>query len=269
MRGGLLDMLSGPGAAPPPPPGPDEILASLTARDGTTQMVPATLSLDSQHYVDSSGNLLIGAPDENGMAAQGYEADGSLMGPQFFGFGPNYGDVGGLYTGGAPLAPDIWMGEGADLTVRGGGPPSPGGAPPGSLNYSGGNGIPDNWKNFDNNNITTGGGFFTMDERFGEKLPFSFQAGSSMPSTNNWRLLPPNYRRPGFIMRNGQIINTNSPTMYGPLGSGSLGDEGTAPGWRSGAAAGYPSAYSPGGTGYAVWGWPGQVGTLGGAPASS
>jgi hypothetical protein len=159
--------------------------------------------------------------------------------PGSYNLGPNYGDTGRL--------------SGTPMDSAG-------------LDWSGG--TPSNWKDFDNHNTSTGGGFFTMDELFGDKLPTSFQAGSSLLSTNNWRLLPSEYRRPGYIMRNGRIIDTNSPTMFGPLGSGSLGDAGPAPSWRSGAGAGVPSAYSPGSTAYGVTGWPGQMGGWGMIPAS-
>lgn len=218
-------------STPAPPPGPDGLLAQLAAQGTATQMVPAFLAREQDHYVDSSGNNLIGAPDENGMAAMAINPDGTPASPQFFGQGPPYNDSSLPYTGGAPM----------------------------TYNDTGANhdsGVPSDWEQY-KGNATTGGGFFTLDDVYasqGKDLPTAFQSGSNMPSTNNWRLLPVDYRRPNYIMRNGRIIDLNSGEMRGSSVYGG--------GWSSGASMGFPSAYpvgNPSGNNMAFVGWPGQV----------
>lgn len=125
-------------------------------------------------------------------------------------------------------------------------------------------GYPGDWHDFSSNNTSTGGGFFNMEELFHSQrraVPQAFTAGSNMPSTNNWRLLPPEFRAPRYIMRNGQIIDTQGGTMYGPYGSGGMGDSPISnPSWRSGAGAGYPVAYAQSPISWAISGWPGASG---------
>jgi hypothetical protein len=119
-----------------------------------------------------------------------------------------------------------------------------------------------NWHDFNSNNTTTGGGFFNFEElfqRLGKMAPQAFQSGSNMPSTNNYRLLPPDFRKPNYIMRNGQIIDMSGPTMKGPWGtSDSMGED--APSWRSGAGVGMPVAFARSPIDNAISGWPGAFG---------
>lgn len=107
------------------------------------------------------------------------------------------------------------------------------------------------------------GGFFSLEKLFGMRqgasgLPIggAAQMGSLAPSTNNWRLLG---KGPGWIMRNGQYIQTQDPSAkWGlPLGADySFSDT---------AESGAPSAHryvSPGGAfgGMNKWDayyWPG------------
>jgi hypothetical protein len=122
-------------------------------------------------------------------------------------------------------------------------------------------GYPSNWHDFNSNNYSTGGGFFNFEELFqkqGKRAPQAFQSGSNLPSTNNYRLLPPEYRDPRYIMRNGQIIDMNSNNMAGPFGPDSMGVNN--PSWGSGAVAGSPVAWSPGPYGPNKIGWPGAFG---------
>jgi hypothetical protein len=123
-------------------------------------------------------------------------------------------------------------------------------------------GFPTNWQDYSSNNISTGGGFFAFDELYhgiGQEVPWAFQSGSNMPSTNNYRLLPPEYRKPNYIMRNGQIIDMNAESNYGPFGRGEFGGGYANPSWRSGAAVGMPVAWAQGPAGYGISGWPGQL----------
>lgn len=124
-------------------------------------------------------------------------------------------------------------------------------------------GFPGDWHDFSSNNISTGGGFFDFDELYhnrGLPVPLPFMSGAGGPSTNNYRLLPPEYRHPNFIMRAGQIINRYGPNMYGPYGGPPVNEELNYPAWRSGAGVGYPVAYSPSPVSWAISGWPGQLG---------
>ena len=187
--------------------------------------------------------------------------------PASYGFGPPYPEQ-GVYTGPPPLAPEIWRGDVAD-DGRGGAPVDSG-LPPGALDFSGGTAAPANWEDF-KGNTSTGGGFFTIEDlyrRRGEGVPAQFQSGSGMASTNNYRLFGGS---PGWIMRNGYIINTNDVNgLYGPYGIGGMGDTPiTNPRWRSGAGAGFPAAYAAGSVATSIGGWPGSgVLALLGTPGS-
>ncbi len=157
--------------------------------------------------------------------------------PLRYGAGPPYADSPQRYDGPPPME------AGADW------------------NYSSGV-APANWHDFNSNNTTTGGGYFNFEELFhgqGRQVPQAFQAGSNLPSTNNYRILPPDFRQPGYIMRNGQIIDMNGPTMHGPWGT-SDSMSGDAPSWRSGAGVGYPVAFARSPIDTAISGWPGAFG---------
>lgn len=122
-------------------------------------------------------------------------------------------------------------------------------------------GFPGNWHDYSSNN-TTGGGFFNIDELYhaqGRAVPDIFQSGSNLPSTNNYRLLPPDYRQPRYIMRNGQIIDLNSDTIYGPYGHGETGGRYENPRWRSGSGLRVPGAHAFGSIAGTVFGWPGAL----------
>ena len=176
-----------------------------------------------------------------------------LFDPYSYGVGPPYGGFAGrVDTNPNPVDPPIWTGDsGGPLGTE---PPAT--MPEGALNWEGGSG-PINWQDFHTpKNLTAAGGFWTMEDVFGMDMPGIFQRGSQAPSTNNWRLIPGG--RPGMIMRNGQIINTRSGSMYGPQGFdfGMQSDQ-IAPRWRSGEGMGVPAAYATSPTGWQMTGWPG------------
>lgn len=60
-----------------------------------------------------------------------------------------------------------------------------------------------------------------------QSVPQSFSTGSNALSTNDWRLLPSQYRNPNYFMINGQIIDRNQANIeLSPFGHGSqLGAE--------------------------------------------
>lgn len=122
------------------------------------------------------------------------------------------------------------------------------------------------------------GGWFTLDQLYGQRRPDSagmgqqvpdmFQYKSNWPSTNNWRLLG---MGPNWIMRNGMLINVDEnarwglPTMYNmsasPSAEHGMGHRvGIAPG-KGGKYGGVPSIgggselFWPGGPiiGYERW----------------
>src|SRR5262249_37658681 len=113
-----------------------------------------------------------------------------------------------------------------------------------------------------------GGGGGPARAPLGGNVPHQFMAGSNLPSTNNWMLLPPPYNKPGYAMRNGHIID-NSPANQGRGGFWAPGIEKIVtsrddagqlferrPG--SGAQFGFP-ALMPSGGGLAYAFWPGQL----------
>lgn len=110
------------------------------------------------------------------------------------------------------------------------------------------------------NNIEAGG---TNDP----SVQSPFYVGQDLPSTNNWRLLPPPYNQPGYIMRNGIIISTSSmKTDRGfwaggnPQGGVSAEHGNVVPyiGFGTGARFGYPGWFAPGYAPQSV-GWPGSI----------
>ncbi len=168
--------------------------------------------------------------------------------PQTYGLGPFYNNIGGAYQGPDPLAPPVWTGDEA-----GGGA-----SPPGALDFSSGDVAPVNWQDYNPGNTSTGGGFFTEDQLSAAQgqsiVPPSFQSGSNMPSTNNWRLLGGQYRQPNYIMRNGNVINLNHPWLRHPFGQ-------HLQSYVSGASDRNPSAMGPASSREYNWtatGWPGS-----------
>jgi hypothetical protein len=111
------------------------------------------------------------------------------------------------------------------------------------------------------NDRSAGGGFFTAEDQFSGQVPTSFQQGASSPSTNNYRLLPPEYRTPQFIMRNGYIIDRYATDLHGPEmnRTESHSQQGSGPFWKLGSAVttGYPAGYAYG-FGGTTSGWPGS-----------
>ncbi len=94
--------------------------------------------------------------------------------------------------------------------------------------------------------------------------------GADKPSTNNWRLLPYPYNQPGYILRNGIVINTLGSSYkegYPEGFHGRLSDSGQnspVTGVYSphlGPTNGYPASYGFRGSNYgwpgALWGWGG------------
>src|SRR5262245_46324703 len=150
------------------------------------------------------------------------------------------------------------------------------------------------WRKYASNDLSTGGGFFSIKDLFdrqaqsrqqqqqqpmppaggasaggtglaqnapwgsrgpGEATPQAFQFMQDQPSTNNWRLMPPQFRQPGYIMRNGIPINTLGSDYAPGLGFTSSGGTDAPPTrilLRPGE--GFPALVWPG-TGF----WPGQV----------
>jgi hypothetical protein len=101
------------------------------------------------------------------------------------------------------------------------------------------------------------------DNPAGRAVPNYFSGGSNRLSTNDWRLLPPQYRNPNYFMINGTIIDRNkagielspasylgaeagSPTTYQNVGStiGALGGPRTFWSGNSYAASGFPGQLS-------------------------
>ena len=181
--------------------------------------------------------------------------------PAFIGLGPPYTEQ-GAYAGPPPITPEIWRGaesDPGDPGVRGGNIDASAPPPPGALDFSAGTAAPANWEDF-KGNTSTGGGFFTIRDLFesrGQPVPPQFAQGSDMASTNNYRLFGGS---PGYIMRNGFIINTNDVTsLFGPYGIGGMFDTTrNNPRWSSGAGAGFPAAYAPGSVSHSIGGWPGS-----------
>ena len=113
------------------------------------------------------------------------------------------------------------------------------------------------------------GGFFNVEDlyrKLGRDIPRIGTHASNAPSTNNWRLLG---MGPGWIMRNGQLIDTNSAgtAQGGPAGwssGGGLSAEHFISGRGTtalggGAGYGVPNMIQ-GGAGHPVsWGWPGAA----------
>lgn len=107
----------------------------------------------------------------------------------------------------------------------------------------------------------------TMSMQRAAEVPQIATFNQQAPSTNNWRLLG---RGPGFIMRNGFVINTQDPSArYGypaglPIQSGRVAEEYISGGVPSrlgtGAAFGYPNMYDPVPGKPAYAGWPGAEG---------
>jgi hypothetical protein len=112
------------------------------------------------------------------------------------------------------------------------------------------------------------GGFFTAEDLFrqsGRDVPQIGTFQSNAPSTNNWRLLG---MGPGWIMRNGQLIDTNAngtrwggPASFTPSGGNSGEQSMPARGTALGAGVGFgvPNMLQAGlgqPTGY---GWPGAA----------
>jgi len=111
------------------------------------------------------------------------------------------------------------------------------------------------------------GGFFNIEDlyrKLGRDIPRIGAYGSSAPSTNNWRLLG---MGPGYIMRNGTLINTNSaggqaggPASWSPGGGISAehyvaGRGNTVLG--GGVSFGVPNMIQAGPGQPSAWGWPG------------
>jgi hypothetical protein len=117
----------------------------------------------------------------------------------------------------------------------------------------------------------TPGDWFTLNDYYkqrpsepdnpGGKVPGQFMHGAGLPSTNNWRILPPQYRDPNYFMINGQIIDRRQ--IQRELHPSVLGQEGGtgAPGFGvGGASAGMPRVELGGGGG----GFFGQLGNRAG-----
>ena len=113
------------------------------------------------------------------------------------------------------------------------------------------------------------GGFFNIEDvyrKLGRDIPRIGTFNSSAPSTNNWRLLG---MGPGWIMRNGALIDTNSaggqaggPAAWGA--NNSLSAEHSIAGRGStalGAGQGYgvPNMMQAGAGHPVSWGWPGAT----------
>jgi len=109
------------------------------------------------------------------------------------------------------------------------------------------------------------GGFFNAEDlyrKLGRDIPRISTFGQAGPSTNNWRLLG---MGPGWIMRNGSLINTNAAQAGGPdswSGSGGISAEHYVAGRGStplGAGQGYgvPNMIQIGAGHGTSWGWPG------------
>ena len=107
------------------------------------------------------------------------------------------------------------------------------------------------------------GGFFNAEDLFrklGRDIPGMARYGQAGPSTNNWRLLG---MGPGWIMRNGELINTQAGQVRGggsnfsDMGTGITGEHGM--GVRMGSALGTGASHgTPNQWGDSFY-WPGAA----------
>lgn len=194
-------------------------------------------------------------------------------GPSGGGFGGIVGADGGAFAG-APyrsaLAPNIGdpstFGD-QNYSDASGQPAHVGGPPPA---------FAEKGTEYDFPNIFNQGappsGWFTLNDYYGQpgrpgagaeygrdKVPEQFTVGSNLPSTNNWRLLPQQYRDPDFFMVNGQPISRSQ--IQRELHPSIMGLEGGTwdPGFGIGKNVGVPRIQMGGGGG----GFLGQVGGYG------
>ena len=169
--------------------------------------------------------------------------------PIGYGYGPFYAASSQDYPENrTPLAPPVWnLGMGGE-------------PPPGAMNWE----EPGSWEKFHTpKDQSTGGGFYTADDVFTGQIPLNYQQGAASPSTNNYRLLPPPYNTPQYIMRNGYIIDrfaSGAGGLRGP-GSAEAGSwimQHTSPFWSMGSSVttGWPAGVSYG-HGLSFAGWPG------------
>ena len=102
------------------------------------------------------------------------------------------------------------------------------------------------------------------DNSAAQNVPTRFSGGSNRLSTNDWRLLPPQYRSPNFFQANGQIIDRNlgsstvNPQAYSYLGQTEMGSGMWQQNRGGGNETGYPRISWSGWD--ARTGWPGQLG---------
>jgi hypothetical protein len=111
------------------------------------------------------------------------------------------------------------------------------------------------------------GGYFPGDPQFGGhgQNPAAYYGqgwGSppppnlNLPSTNNWRLLPGGYNKPGFAMRAGHVINIDAARQGAPYGLVDAYNQ-TKPMWPVYSGRNYGAGYPAARAGYGFF--PGQV----------
>jgi hypothetical protein len=103
-------------------------------------------------------------------------------------------------------------------------------------------------------------------------VPQLMNSGQEQPSTNNWRLLD---QGPGWIMRNGYLINTKDPTVASGFGIGANMGGASGENWPwsfprrtaigTGSTFGFPNFETQGRT----MGWPGGVGWVNTIPPNT
>ena len=100
-------------------------------------------------------------------------------------------------------------------------------------------------------------GWFTLNDYYAlndEPTAWQVQAGAHLPSTNDWRLLPPGYNKPQYFMINGRIIDRKAPPLRKAADSSTpyLGYQGGGH---------YPTGFTTTqGAGHTVQGYPGDIG---------
>lgn len=194
---------------------------------GLLDMLAGTPSIESQLQLGANAQAYIAAQQTPGMG--GGDRGGApapLPGPpppipytppdfaaQATALGPEWKSDPDIMSG-APyrpaLTPDIgnpasWFDQNysvGGLPVHVGSPPPP---------WTSGHIAGGEWDVFHpNNQASLNGGFFTMDDYLDQ--PGGLNAGNTPRgqrglSTNNWRLLPPEFQSPDFYMHNGQIVS--------------------------------------------------------------
>lgn len=259
---GLLDMIGAGGGNAPAgsnAPGWADLLPSV----GLDPNAILQQAIAAQAQQPALSNL--------GGGGGGPQAQAQPTYPANYGFSPLYAPQGSLTA--SQYANALNPGNALDYSNYSGTSP-----------FGGNQGYPSNWQQFQTGNTGTTGGFFTaadLDRANWNRLQqaagpqqavgaaggpatgpqYSLGQGGlkqsegwgwgafspTAPSTNNWRLLPPQYRNPNYIMRNGMIIDLTAARTGGPAGGQTAAYVGTSdsPNWSKTFRPNSPDAPAP------------------------